>query len=283
MTEQALEGAATAADTPVDAVTTPPQGSQGGEVANPFEGLDADLLEQITKAGVKDLSTLAKGYVDKEKFIQSSPRYPGADDAEKLTKFYEKLRPETVEGYSELDLKALPEDFPLDKGVMAAAQKAAFDSNIPDELFKPFIEKMLADPEVTGINARVDAARSEQADAAAIKIAEDFGGQGSETYNAAVASVNGLFEQVPELGAALSSWGVMDATDNAILDATVFTVLHKLSGAAAVLPSGKIEADAGGDGDVGIDPNTGAITNATKAAALYNRDPDSYRRMTKQG
>lgn len=257
-------------------------GSEQNGSANPFDGLDADIVGALEKMGVKDIPGLAKAATDKEAFIQKTIRYPGEDDPEKLQSFFAKVRPESPEKYT-LPTE-IPEGVPYDEGLAQAFAGIAHEHGLTDAQFQGIMGGLLKNDAIAGLEGKVaeneQKQLSERANTAASSIAEKFGGAGSEQYNEAVSKVNALYEQTPDVGEALQALGLLDPKDGAVLDANVFNLLHALSSGAQVQPDGKVDATPNSDGDVGIDPETGLVTDQMKAAQLYNSDPERYRQMT---
>ena len=279
MTDQAttdLSGADLSAAPIADA-----NGSGQDAGGNPFEGLDEGLMKTINGAGIKSLTDLATAYGKDRSFINDSIRYPGADDAEKLEGYYSKLRPETSDKYTMPT--EIPDNVPFDADMAGAFAGIAHAHGLTDAQFQGVMGDLLKSEAVTGLDGKVAESTAQQVEQRATTaydaITEKFGGAGSEEFNAAASQVKALYDQSPDVKDSLQALGLIDPSDGAVLDANVFNLLHALSGSAQVQANGKIDATPNTDGDVGINPENGLITDQAKAVQLYNSDPERYRQM----
>ena len=247
--------------------------------ASPFAGLEPSLLEMLSKAGITDQNTLATEFGKKEQFIQSTVRFPGMDDKDKLAAFDAKVRPETAADYQMPEITDFPEDVPLQEPQIEALREISHGLGLRQDQFEGIVSQVLNHDAFSPTKA-VEEAADARASAAVQGIQGAYGGKDTEEYNAAVSQVNSAYEAFPELGEVFKEVGLMDA-DGGVLDKRVFDILHKISGAGQIQAKGGMEKNASSTGDTGIDPKSGQITNATLASELFARDPETYRRLTK--
>lgn len=256
-----------------------PEGTgQGSAPDSPsfLEQFSEDYREAIGKSGFKDLNDLAKGFVNANSTIQSTQRFPGSDDPEKLQAFFAKIGPESADAYAAPDLSALPEDTPFDQEMFDGFRDIAHKHNILPHQFDGMIKDYL--PLVQQADARAHEALGQKADNAASEVAEKFGGKDSEAYNAAMSQVNALYEQNADVKTYLQGLGAI-TEDGEVRDANAFFLLHALSGATGTGGAAKVEGlQKAAPGDTGIDPETGNITDPIKAAAFREADPEGYER-----
>ena len=273
MTEQ-VEAEAQAPDTQNVAANAEAQGSETTAEANPFASLGDDVQELLTKRGINSLDTLAANFAKQSKFVDSTVRYPGADDPEKLQAFYEKVRPESADAYE------VPEGVEgVDPDLLSGFNNILHDAGVSSDQYAKIaggLSGLL--PEIGGKATEQEIGR--RADEAYEAITTKFGGKDSAEFNEAMHSVSSLIDQEPEIKEMMTDWGLLDGKDGAVIDARAFDFIHRLSKTAGIVAEGKVEARAPSDGDVGIDLATGQITNPTKAGELFKADPERYRSLT---
>lgn len=173
------EGGAGGGTPPADAppAPTPP--------ADVFSGLAPEYVEKLTSSGIKDLSGLAKQFVDLQAHLGTSIRIPSehASDEDRA-KFMEKIQrhaPNLIPRPDKTDAKAMadfyssigrPEDpskYPVEvpeeikhlmtQDRLAAIQKIAFDNGLSSDQFKAMVDHDIASTKqfVDSNKAAVDA------------------------------------------------------------------------------------------------------------------------------
>lgn len=275
MTEEAT--ATASADTQGAQEGTADSGSSQSE-PSPFEGMDQTLVEGLGKMGVTDVQSGLKALLDKQKFIDSSQRYPGSDDVEKQKDFFAKIAPENADVYSEPDLSKFDPNIPFDQDGFEAFKGSAHKYGLQPWQFDGMVQDLL--PEIAGMGDRANAKISEEAETAKNALIEKYGGEQSEQFIELESKVNRVAEQVPSLVGMLSELGAI-TNDGRVTHPGAWEALAEIAG---VMDVGSIATlETGSDkssGDVGIDPETGKITDGEKATAFFKRDPEGYARMT---
>ena len=107
-------------------------GSGADDALKAFEGLEADNLEWLQKAGLTDAKALAKHAHNQEKLLGSAVRIPGKDATdEERNAFLNKLgRPEAADKYEFKAPEGLPEGFEYDGKVEAAFRDIAHKAGL---------------------------------------------------------------------------------------------------------------------------------------------------------
>lgn len=160
------------------------------------DGLPEDLRNEPSLAGVKNLTTLAKSYVNAQKMVgKNKISIPGenATDDERNAFFTALGRPATANDYKH-DKVEIPEGYELDDAQVAAFRETAFNMGLSQEAF----EKALA----------FDLARTKQATEAAVAAQ-------NQEYDATMAKLQQQYgDKLParlaQVDKALTTFGIKD-------------------------------------------------------------------------
>jgi hypothetical protein len=165
--------------------TLAPETAPTATVSDWKTSLPSELATDPNIATVPDVKTLAKIYVDQQKYIGTSIRIP-TDDAppEEKEKFHVRLgRPASVDKYSKLDTSQLPQGYSPDENRIKAFYDRAFKSGLTDTQAKEVLQWLHSqDIEVAKSEATEKANSQEQAVA---QLKEAFGPAFDERLNLA--------------------------------------------------------------------------------------------------
>lgn len=139
------------------------------------DGLPEDLRNEPSLAGVKNLTTLAKSYVNAQKMVgKNKISLPGENaTAEERDAFFTALgRPKAAAEYKHDNIQ-LPEGIVLDDAQLADFREAAFELGLSQEAF----EKALAFDvsRVQKVQAAAIAAQNQEYDATMAKLQQQYG------------------------------------------------------------------------------------------------------------
>jgi len=273
------ENTATApADTQGGSDANPSNGSDAGNASpSPFEGMDSTLIEGLGKLGVTDVQGGLKALLEKQSFIDSTQRFPGTDDPEKLAAFFDKVKPESLDAYPDPDLEKMDPNIPFDKDGYDAFKSIAHKHGLLPQQFQGVINDLL--PELAGMGDRATAKLDETANAAKQVLIEELGGEQSEKFIEAQSRVNDLASQRPEIIDYIRATGGINE-DGRVQSPEAFKMLLALAEVNGVGGAAKLDTSSpDANGDTGIDPETGMISDGAKAMAFKRSDPEAYERM----
>ena len=277
MTEETT--ATATADTQSASDANPSNGSDTG-AASPFEGMDQTLVEGLGKLGVNDVQSGLKALLEKQKFIDSTQRFPGADDPEKLQAFFDKIKPESLDAYPDPDLEKMDPNIPFDKDGYDAFKSLAHKHGVLPHQFEGLVTDLL--PVLGGVDERATAKFDQNATAARDALVEEMGGLESERFIEAQTRVNAFATESPDVIEYIRATGGIDA-DGRVQSPEAFKMLLALARVTDVGGVSKLDTSSPQAlGDTGIDPETGRITDPDKAAAFQKTDPEGYARLKRK-
>ena len=194
------------------------------------DGLPEELRNEPSLAGVKNLTTLAKSYVNAQKMIgKNKISIPGenATDDERNAFFTALGRPATANDYKH-DKVEIPEGYELDEEQVAAFRETAFNMGLSQEAF----EKALA----------FDLARTKQATEAAVAAQ-------NQEYDATMAKLQQQYgDKLParlaQVEKALTTFGIKDIFISKALTNN-YQIFEALANIGASISESKLK-----DGDV---------------------------------
>lgn len=127
-----------------------------------FEKDDTGKLKQGDLADHKNIGSMAKSYLNKDKLLGTAvqPLADDASDEDRRAHFTKLGCPEKVEGY-EIKTPELPEGMQMDEALMKATTKYAHDNGIPKTIFEG-LAKLVLDGQVNTHNQLVKAATEAQ-------------------------------------------------------------------------------------------------------------------------
>jgi hypothetical protein len=257
-------------------------GSGNDDALKAFEGLEADNLAWLQKAGLTDVKALAKHAQNQESLLGAAVRVPGKDatDAEREA-FLNKLgRPETADKYEFKAPSNLPEGFEYDAKVEEAFRGIAHKAGLTQAQAAAVRDEWLglAAQAYTGQAEAGKAAQTARADKATEELVKLWGPLDGATARANLEVADQVFTQTKggtEFLAALKELGLV-AEDKTILDARIAPFIAGI-GAALYTEDGVLRGSPDLIGN--IFDETSPEFNVTAQMKLAKEDPAKARSL----